>query len=105
MFYSCDPPCPNSCSKKEKIRVLSQTVPASKQWQQLLHLHVIPLTALTSVLCIMEKVVCKLITAMLSDSMDPLQLLCQANTGAENAFTIRMSQVGQTLSEPLLKVN
>lgn len=66
---------------------------------------VVSLIALTSVLCIIEKVVRKQLTAMLSDSMDPLQLPWQANAWAENGFTFWMSPIGQTFIELLLKVN
>lgn len=69
--------------------------------QQLL--LVVSLTVLSLVLLIIEKVVCKQLTAMLSDSTDPLQPSYQANTGAEEAFTT--SPVRQTLVEPLLEVN
>lgn len=58
--------------------------------------HVTSLIALTSVICIIEKVVCEHLPAMLSDSLDPFQLSSQANTGAESAFTFCMSPVRQT---------
>lgn len=77
----------------------------SRHLQQLLRFHVISIFALTSVLCVIEKVVCEHLTAMLSDSLDPLQLSRQANTGAENAFRFWMSPVGQMLIDLILKVN
>lgn len=102
-FITVTPPVQTQGVKGKSLGLL--TLPALKHVQQRLDLNVVSLIALTSLLCIIEKVVCKQLTTTLSDSMDALQLSCRANTGAEDAFKFWTSPVGQNLIEPLLKVN
>lgn len=85
------------CVEKEEILLTPQD-----SWS---NFHVTSFIAFTSVLCIIEKVVCERLMAMLSDRLDPLQLSSQANTGAENVFTFWISPVRPTLIDLILKVN